>query len=399
MLLRLRDDIADVLIELSARRGRALLLLVSVALSTGVLVASYSVSTAAAKQVDTGLVAAGSTTFTVSARATDQDGAERQAVVFPADTEERADNVDLVIAAGRRLDVPRDDAKPRRLPNAPDVAKVDVVGATSGYLQADEAATGSAPTWLLDGDHSAAVALVGARAAVELGLPDGIPPPGVQVWVAGQTYSVTGTITASLDDNLVDAVVIPHSRALTISGVSDAQTVVLVRTEIGGGAPVAKVIRTAIRPDRPQLLSTSTVAEFNELRSGVGAQLARLVATIGLLLLAVATLLIANSMIVSVVSRTAEIGLRRSMGASQRDIARIFLIEGGLVGALGGLLGAACGLSAALIVAALSHWDTTQPALAAIVGPGVGLLAGIIASAYPSWRAAIILPADAMRAD
>ncbi|MGL5849292.1 MAG: hypothetical protein ACRCZD_00800, partial [Phycicoccus sp.] len=133
-LARLRDDVADVLVELSARRARALLLLLGVALSTGVLDASYTLSTAAARQVDSGLAAAGSTVMTVGVREQPDDAvpvddavpaddaapavgsaADGEANVFPADTEQRAQRVQLVIAAGRGVEVPRDDARPRRL--------------------------------------------------------------------------------------------------------------------------------------------------------------------------------------------------------------------------------------------------------------------------------------------
>ncbi|MGL5852325.1 MAG: FtsX-like permease family protein, partial [Phycicoccus sp.] len=94
-----------------------------------------------------------------------------------------------------------------------------------------------------------------------------------------------------------------------------------------------------------------------------------------------------------------EIGLRRSLGASQADVARVFLIEGGLVGLLGGLLGAGAGMATSVAVAAVNRWDASQPVLAAVVGPVVGLVAGVVASAYPAWRAATVQPADAMRAD
>ena len=398
-MLRLRDDVRDVLIELSARRARALLLLVSIALSAGVLVASYTVSIAAARQVDAGFVAAGSTTFTVGARASEDNGESAPMSVFPPDTESRAQRVDLVRAAGRRVDIARAESRPRRGAASPDIAEVDVLGATSGYLAADRAVTGGAPAWLLDGVRAPAVALVGERAAERLGRPQGVPGPGVAVWVADTRFSVIGRITGSTDDTLANAVVIPHSAALAIDGVSDFQTVVLVRTDLGGGGPVSRVIRIAIRPDRPESLATSPVADFSSLRQGVGSELTRLTAAVGFLLLAVATLLIANAMIVSVVSRTAEIGLRRSMGASQRGIARIFVIEGGLLGVLGGLVGSASGMAVSLAIAAMNRWDTTQPLLAVFVGPAVGLAAGLLASAYPSWRAATTLPAEAMRAD
>ncbi|MGL5867081.1 MAG: ABC transporter permease [Dermatophilaceae bacterium] len=416
-LSRLRDDVADVLIELSARRARALLLLLGVALSTGVLDASYTLSTAAARQVDSGLAAAGSTVMTVGVRQQPDDaepavgeaadlgdGASGAAAgigevsVFPADTEQRAQRVQLVLAAGRSVEVSRDDARPRRLAgDAP--AEVDVLGVTSHYLRAARAGTGSAPTWMLDGTDPRPVALVGGAAADRLGIPDGVPAPGVRLWVGDQAFDVVGRLTEPAGNGLDNVVLIPYSTALGVDGVSESRTVVLVRTDLGGGAPVSRVIREAILPEAPATLVTSSVADFGRVRADVGSELGRLTVAIGLLLLGVSTLIIANAMVVSVVSRTAEIGLRRSLGASQADVARVFLIEGGLVGLLGGLLGAGAGMATSVVVATVNQWDAAQPLLAALVGPIVGLVAGVVASAYPAWRAATVQPADAMRSD
>lgn len=398
---RLRDDVTDVLIELSARRGRALLLLVGVALSTGVLVAAYTLSAAAARQVDAGLAAAGSSVMTVGVREApaDADVAVAAGPVFPDDTEERVGRLGLVLAAGRGVEVSADDARPRRLQGGP-AAEVSVLGATSGYLRADLARVGQAPVWMLDGQDARRVALVGTAAADRLGVGrSGPPAPGVAVWVGGERFDVVGVISSSAGGALANTVVVPYARALEVGGVSDAQARVLVRTELGGGSPVAAVVRSAILPQEPAALVTSSVADFTGLREGVGSQLGALVAAVGALLLAVSTLLVANAMVVSVVARTSEIGLRRSLGASSVDVARVFLLEGGLVGLLGGLFGTGAGMACSVVVAAVNGWDAQQPVLAALVGPLVGLVAGVVASAYPAWRAGAVAPAEAMRAD
>ena len=230
-------------------------------------------------------------------------------------------------------------------------------------------------------------------------MPDRGPYVGVRIWLNAQPYAVIGLLSDGQAVGLDDAVVVPHARADALAVVAPIDTILLVRTDIGAAAPVARVIRDAIRPEAPETLTVSSVDDFRELRTGVSDQLARLSAGVGALLLALAMLLIANAMVVAVVSRTGEIGLRRALGASRAAVARIFLIEGGLAGGLGGLAGAAVGVFAALAVAAVNGWGFSFPTLLVLAAPVLGTGVGVLASAYPAWRAAGIAPAEALRSD
>jgi putative ABC transport system permease protein len=401
----------DVAIDLSARRGRTILLLLAVALSCGVLMASTATTVSAARQIDADLAAASTSLLTVTGRAPDPGAADPTATdpnagpqpTFPADAEGRAATIGLVAAAGRRVDVAVEDAAPSRLdPHGGQSERlaVQVIGVTSPYLRAAGVAQMPPTAWMLDEeDGRYPVAYLGAAAAELLGVPEQGPHTARRLWVDGRPYEVIGILTAGPDVSLDRAIVLPYAVALTLPGVSEWTTQFLVRTQPGAGAPVAAVIREAVRPDNPAALDVSAVNDFRDVRTGVDSQLARLSAGIGALLLALSALIIANSMVVSVVARTTEIGLRRALGASSRSVAAVFLTEGALVGALGGLSGSALGMGASVTIAALQGWTHHFSLLLALAGPVLGLSIGLLASAYPALRAARVAPSEALRSD
>ncbi len=402
LLAKLRDLLADVGVEMHARRARTVLLMIGIGLSTGTLISAVTISTTAAHQVDAGLAASTLDLISVTAAsgATSAEitsAADNLNVAFPADAEARVRQVDLVVDGGRRVDITgsvttgRDgrSASPPRDRDEP----LTVLGLTSGYLTADSV---TAPTgWMLDGERP--VALLGVGAAKELDIPVTADPTGLSVTLNGSRYDIVGYLRGGAT-GLTDAIAIPYQRALPIAG-SDGETTMLIRTEMGAGATVAGVIRQAIRPEAPQRLSSSQVLDIKDLRTGVSTELDRLAAWVGALLLVLTVLLIANAMTVSVMGRTSEIGLRRAMGASRRSVAGLFLAEGGVAGALGGLAGSAFAAFAVLIVCLVNDWTAILPPATIALGPVVGMVAGLVSAAYPALRASAVEPAIAVRSD
>ena len=96
--------------------------------------------------------------------------------------------------------------------------------------------------------------------------------------------------------------------------------------------------------------------------------------------------------------RVSEIGLRRALGATRRDIGGQFLLESGIVGTLGGLLGASAGVLVTLGVSVNRSWTPVLDIRLALGAPVLGALIGVLAGAYPSWRACRIEPITALRA-
>ncbi|WP_066466254.1 ABC transporter permease [Sanguibacter suarezii] len=396
------DLIDDVVVELSARRSRTALIVAAVALSTGALLASLGISSTAAQQIASSLAASTLDLVTVEVNPVETSSDDAQtatggapASYFPADTQARAESVTLVEAAGLSIAVDRNETTAVRRPGDPQEIQVPVLGATPGFMNANEAAQQSTTTWLLETDQH--VVLLGTSAAAELSIPISPNPTGHQIQIGPTLYQVIGFIDSGRID-LGAYAVIPYGLAVDAMR-SDASSSLLVRTAPGAGAPVAGVIRTAIRPDQPERLANSQVTNLSALRQGVDTQLGQFAAWIGAFLLVLTCLLIANSMIVSVVARTAEIGLRRALGASRAAVSAVFWGEGLVIGLVGGITGSAVGAVAVVAVSTANQWTAHLDPWTFLYGPALGGLTGLLASAYPAWNVTRISPALAVRSD
>ncbi|MEK8144211.1 ABC transporter permease [Streptomyces sp. M10(2022)] len=107
---------------------------------------------------------------------------------------------------------------------------------------------------------------------------------------------------------------------------------------------------------------------------------------------------IANVTLVTVMERVGEIGLRRALGASRRQVAGQFLLESTTIGLLGGIVGAALGIAVVVCVAVVKQWTPVLDLTLAFGAPLAGALVGLLAGLYPSLRAARMEPVDALRA-
>jgi putative ABC transport system permease protein len=108
-------------------------------------------------------------------------------------------------------------------------------------------------------------------------------------------------------------------------------------------------------------------------------------------------IVIMNIMLVSVMERTREIGVRKALGARRRDILTQVLIESATLSTVGGAFGVVVGISIAMLVAALSPLPAAVSPFWATVGVGLGLTVGLVSGVYPAWQAAKLDPVDALR--
>jgi putative ABC transport system permease protein len=113
--------------------------------------------------------------------------------------------------------------------------------------------------------------------------------------------------------------------------------------------------------------------------------------------LIVGGIVVMNIMLVSVVERTKEIGLRKAVGARRRDILEQFLSEAVIIASIGGLIGVFAGFALAYLISFLVGFPASVSYWSVIMGVGVSSLVGIVSGIYPAWKAAALNPVEAMR--
>ena len=238
----------------------------------------------------------------------------------------------------------------------------------------------------------------GEMPVVEYGIKlGGLPQvaPGVSIWVDGQLMPVVGLFDPGNSGYEFRNSVIVSPGTLQRTG--RGQVTYIAETERGYGKAVAKAIPLTLKPAEPSQINVETPSDLQSLRASIASDLGLYVGVLSGILLVLASLSAATAMYLSVQSRTAEIALRRAIGSSKWLIARIFLMEGVMLGVLGGSIGACSGMIATIILSLVQGWQAVLSPGFVVLGVGVGALTGLVSSAYPAWVASRKSPADAMR--
>ncbi|MFG2304641.1 ABC transporter permease [Actinacidiphila glaucinigra] len=240
------------------------------------------------------------------------------------------------------------------------------------------------------------VAVLGDQAARLLGI-DGVRDAPA-VFFEGQSYTVIGVLGGFRRETRLSAsVILPPTTAADRMGLRDV-TRVLVNTSLGAARQVARQAPIALAPGHEEALTVTAPPDLSKARKGVEGDVNGLFLVLGLVSLVVGAIGIANVTLVTVMERTGEIGLRRALGASRRQVAGQFLAESTTIGLLGGIVGAALGVLAVVCVAAVKHWTPVLDLGPALGAPVAGAFVGLLAGLHPSLRAARMEPVDALRA-
>lgn len=160
---------------------------------------------------------------------------------------------------------------------------------------------------------------------------------------------------------------------------------------------VADVLPSTVDPDSPSTVEVTFPSDVLKAEVAAKGAYNGLLLGLGAVALLVGGVGIANVMVISVLERRSEIGLRRALGASRRHIAEQFLAEALLLSILGGVAGTLIGGLATALYAVSQHWSVQLPAVALYGGVVAALAIGAIAGLYPSMRAARLSPTEALR--
>jgi putative ABC transport system permease protein len=252
----------------------------------------------------------------------------------------------------------------------------------------------AAGRFLDDASSEYPVAVLGSVAAERLG----ISRVGVLVLVGGQWFTVGGILEPlELAPDLDRSVLIGQGVAERLFDASSSPSLIYARTNPDSIDDVTSVLPATVSPEYPEEVEVSRPSDALEARAAVNDAFTALFVGLGAVALLVGGVGIANVMVISVLERRSEIGLRRALGATRRHIWSQFLTESVVLGALGGLAGVLLGVLVTVGYASTRGWEPSVPPYALAGGLAAAVLIGAVAGLYPALRAARLTPTEALR--
>lgn len=249
--------------------------------------------------------------------------------------------------------------------------------------------------WLNPATARYPVVVLGAAAAERLAVAS--LDPQAKVWLGGEWFTVAGIFDhVPLAPELDSAALVGWPAAQTYLGFDGHPTTIYCRAHEDQVTAVRQVLAATANPQNPLEVAVSRPSDALAAKEATDKTFTALLLGLGAVALLVGGVGIANTMIISVLERRPEIGLRRALGATRRDVAGQFLIEAVLLALLGGLAGVILGTAVTGAYATTQGWPIAVPPQAAAAGLAATLLIGTAAGLYPALRAARLSPTDAL---
>jgi putative ABC transport system permease protein len=259
--------------------------------------------------------------------------------------------------------------------------------------------------WLNEGTARLAVAVLGAVAAQQLGI-DRVYP-GQRIWLGGQWFDISGILNPSpLTPDIDVSALIGYPAAQTYLGYvsivggeqkTGPPSSIYVRAATGHEAAVQSLLANTADPEAPYEAAVSQPSDVLTARAAAAGAFNSLFLGLGIVALIVGAVGVANIMIISVLERRSEIGLRRALGATKSQIRTQFLAESILLAVIGGIVGVLAGATATAVYASTKNWAVIIPAKAWTGGIASAILIGAIAGLMPAIRASRMPPTVALR--
>lgn len=254
-----------------------------------------------------------------------------------------------------------------------------------------QVATGS---WLDEASATLPATVLGNTAARRLGIHE----TGVRVWLGEQWFSVTGILTpVELASELDSSAFVGAPLAEALFDHEGSPSTIYVRSDVEYIEDVRAVLGRTTNPEDASEVEVTRPSDVIEAKAAAATAFTELFLGLGAVALIVGGVGIANVMLMSVLERRSEIGLRRALGATRRHIAMQFVSEALALAFVGGVLGVLLGAGLAVTYSLSQEWTPIIPAGAVVGGIIAALAIGAIAGFYPAMRAARLSPTDALR--
>lgn len=369
------------------RPMRALLSALGIAIGIAAMIAVVGISTSSQAQLNAQLDSLGTNMLTAEAN----DSLTGDDTKLPVNTIAKVRQMDGVLGASGtatieanvyRSSLIDEDASGGIFTLAADIDLLEVTGT--------DLADGS---WLNPATSAFPTVVLGSDAAKGLG----VVTPGTQVWLGGYHFTVIGILKRSvLAPELDLAALIGIPVAEQMFGFDGSPSVVYQRSDEERIDQVRDLLPASVNPQAPEEVAVSRPSDALAAKYAADQAFTGLLVGLGSVALLVGGIGVANTMIISVLERRREIGLRRALGATRAHIRRQFLAEALMLSALGGGMGLMLGAAVTAVYAAMNGWPFSVPPELFGVALGSTLLIGAIAGLYPAIRAARTPPTAAL---
>lgn len=384
-----RDVLKVGAVGLRTRPLRAFLSSLGIAIGIAAMISVVGISSSSQAELDRKLDALGTNLLTVTPGQTfGGDDA-----VLPDEAESMVSRIGPIESVSAVGAVDANVYRTNKIPEA-ETSGIDVFAARTTLLSAIGAELSSG-TWLNAATSRYPATVLGAKTADRLGISHA--GPEVKVLVGGEWFTVVGILElAPLAPELDSAALVGWAAAESLLDFDGHPTTVYTRSDPEQVEQVESVLGATANPEQPNEVEVSRPSDALAAQKAAGEAFTGLLLGLGAVALLVGGVGVANTMVISVLERRAEIGLRRSLGATRGQVRTQFLAESLLLSTMGGVGGAVLGSLVTAGYATYQDWPTVIPAWAVAGGIVATLGIGSLAGLYPAIRASRLSPTEAL---
>lgn len=373
---------------LRAHPMRATLSALGIAIGIAAMISVIGISMSSEAKVQEKLAALGTNQLTAGPG----KSFSGEAAKLPADAAERIRRIEGVQHVGWTGEIPELYAYRNSLIPAGETSGLKVAATDRALLDATSTTLANG-TWFNKATQGYPTAVLGATAAKRLG----VAIPGSTILVGNVSYTVLGVLAPSpLAPSLDTTVLIGAAQAVSAHGFDGSPTTLFERSDEERVAAVRDLIPPTVSPQAPNEVQVSRPSDALAAQNTIDKEFTGLLVGVGSIALLVGGIGVANTMVITVLERRREIGLRRALGATRRHIRLQFLVEAVLLAAYGGVVGAVLGIGVTALVAGANGWTPTIPPTIVALGLGITVIVGAVAGMLPAMRAAKVSPVAAL---